>query len=161
MFERLKSLPLTIVLTILIWMYAESQVNSTRTEDRLTLPNVPVCINGPADELAQFQVSVDPPSVSVAVSGTSDQIDVLRHQTPAEGVYPGVYAYVAITADDHPAGTYVSRQLHVELPLGVALAGPPPVVSFRMIARPRPAAAGLPQDLNTPRASKQSAAVSK
>ena len=37
MLDRLKSLPLTIVLTILIWMYAESQFTATRENLQVSL----------------------------------------------------------------------------------------------------------------------------
>ena len=37
MLDRLKSLPLTIILTILIWMYAEAQFTSTQDNVRLSV----------------------------------------------------------------------------------------------------------------------------
>lgn len=139
MLQRLKSLPLTIVLTILIWMYAESQVNSSHGEDHLTIPNIPVWVSGPPDKLAQYEVSVNPTSVSVKVVGTTEQIDALRHESPIQGVY----AYVAITPDDYPAGIAVSRQLQLDLPPGVTPAEPV-LVSFRMTAKSTASAASGP-----------------
>jgi len=74
MLDRLKSLPLTIILTVLIWMYAESQVNSVRSDASMTVAGVPVWVSGPPEVLAKYDVALDPATVSVKVSGPPAQI---------------------------------------------------------------------------------------
>jgi hypothetical protein len=74
MFSRLKSLPLTIVLTILIWMYAEAQFTSTR--DKVLL----VKIAPPSADLSVrvFDAQGTPrslASVVVTLQGPKEQLD--------------------------------------------------------------------------------------
>ena len=99
MFERLKSLPLTIVLTILIWMYAESQVNSTHSIAHLTV-DVPVRVTGSPETLARYDVAINPQDASLNLTGPPEQIDALRRETPVQGVY----AFLDLNSDDRPAG---------------------------------------------------------
>ena len=116
MFERLKSLPLTIVLTILIWMYAESQVNSTQTVAQTTIRNIPVWVSGPPEMLARYDVKLYPATVDIVISGTPDQIVSLRDRTHLP---PGVYAYLDIAYDDRPGSTLMYRPVRFVLPTGV------------------------------------------
>jgi hypothetical protein len=80
MFSRLKSLPLTIVLTILIWMYAEAQFTSTKDNVRLLIKITP-----PSADLT-IRV-LDPQgnprslaSVVVTLQGPKDQLDRIYQQ---------------------------------------------------------------------------------
>jgi hypothetical protein len=127
MFDRLKTLPLTIVLTILIWMYAESQVNS-KTIERLSVEGVPVLISGPPDVLSRYEVTVDSGTVSVELSGPQDQIAAVRQRPPGQS---GIYAYLDITRDDQPAGSSTYRTLRFVTPDGTAVTQSPQV-GFRL-----------------------------
>jgi hypothetical protein len=77
MIERLKSLPLTIVLTILIWMYAEAQFASTQDNVRVTLKVVsptPEYVITAENPDGRYRNSV---SITVSVQGAKNQIDRL------------------------------------------------------------------------------------
>ena len=129
MFDRLKSLPLTILLTMLIWMYAESQVNSTRAEAKVTLKDVPVWISGSPETLAQFaqyDVTLDPKTMEVTVVGTPDRIKALKGSE--------IQAYVVLTSEEKPiAGTVSSRELRVVPPEGITISQAPGHVKFRVV----------------------------
>lgn len=131
MFERLKSLPLTIVLTILIWMYAESQVHSSHAEARLDVSDIPVWITWQGSNDPGYAVTVYPPTVSITISGSPEQIDALRRENPI----PGIHAYLDLAASDSPSGLTSTRSLRLELPPGISLASAPPPVQVTMIAK--------------------------
>lgn len=83
MFERLKSLPLTIVLTILIWMYAEAQFTSTRDGVtvflRVAAPpnsgNVAVRVLD-ADSKPESQMPLQ-----ITLQGTREQLEAIYDQS--------------------------------------------------------------------------------
>ena len=128
MFDRLKSLPLTILLTILIWMYAESQVNSANEPDRVEVSDVPVYVSGPPDVLARFDVSVRPQTIKVMLTGTRDRIAPLRAQLQSGAAAAGIYAYLDIGADDlpmPPPNPYTRRLLRIQPPAGLSVAQTP------------------------------------
>jgi hypothetical protein len=133
--ERLKSLPLTIILTVVIWMYAESQV-SVRSDSILTLTAVPVWVSGPPQVLAQFDVKVEPLTVSVNVSGTPAQIKALRKLTPGQ---VGIHAYLDVSEDDRPTSVYVFRQVRYAPPPGITITQTPESVGFRLVPKTSPA----------------------
>jgi len=135
MLERLKSLPLTIVLTILIWMYAESQVNSSHAILHLSV-DVPVRVTGSPNMLARYDVTINPQVVALSLTGPPEQIDALRREAPVQGVY----AYLDLSPDDRPAGISIPRQLRIDLPAGVTLDQPGIIVSFRLETKPANAA---------------------
>ena len=135
MFDRLKSLPLTIVLTILIWMYAESQVTSQGVSVQVTVKNVPVWVSGPPDILARYDITVDPTSVDVKVSGLPQKIDPLRPHLEAGGTFAGIYAYLDITPEDRPSpppNNFRRRALRFMAPDGLTVSDPPEA-AFQMI----------------------------
>jgi hypothetical protein len=135
MFDRLKSLPLTILLTILIWMYAESQVNSTRAEAKLTVKDIPVWVSGPPSVLAANDITVEPKTVEVTVVGTPDLIDTLNQRATTGGQSTGIHAFVDLTPDDKPAPGVVSyRSPRIVTPAGLTLLQAPERVGFRMVA---------------------------
>jgi hypothetical protein len=81
MFSRLKSLPLTIVLTILIWMYAEAQFTSTRDNVRLSLKIVP---QNPDLTVRVFDTQGNPralASIVVTMQGPKNEIDRIYQQS--------------------------------------------------------------------------------
>ena len=133
MFDRLKSLPLTIVLTILIWMYAESQVNSAHDEDGYTVSNVPVWVSGPPPTLARYDVMVQSQTVSVFVSGAHDRVEALRAQSADQE--KGIYAYLDINPDDRPSDSVSHRLLRIVTPTGLSVLQPPEV-TFKLMEKP-------------------------
>ncbi len=93
MFDRLKSLPLTIVLTILIWMYAEAQFTSTQEITiylKLTPPpsagNVAVRIED-TDGKARLQVPLQ-----VTLQGTREQLDAIYQESLGTQMGEGMLA---------------------------------------------------------------------
>src|SRR5690242_5739311 len=95
MLERLKTLPLTMVLTILIWMYAEAQTTNplsglfgppmvpqtqpaTERTETLRVPQVPVWVAGPPEMLAGSRAEVTPGAVDVTVVGPAGEIERIR-----------------------------------------------------------------------------------
>ena len=82
MFNRLKSLPLTIMLTILIWMYAEAQFTSTRDGLLVSLnvdspvSNYCVRVLDPAD--GQYHQTLP---IRVSVEGPQNKVDTLLQST--------------------------------------------------------------------------------
>jgi len=143
MLERLKSLPLTILLTILIWMYAESQVSSARSEATLLVKDVPVALSGPPEllqeVLAQCDVIFEPGSVSVQVAGAPDRIEALGQRALGGGSATGIRAYVEMTAENRPptggAGVVLSRPLRVVPPAEFVVVQAPERVSIRLVAK--------------------------
>ena len=81
MFNRLKSLPLTILLTILIWMYAESQFTATQEGLTLTLqvasPNADYSVRlvDPTDSKPRSALPL-----SLTVQGSQSVVERLRQQ---------------------------------------------------------------------------------
>jgi hypothetical protein len=82
MLDRLKSLPLTIVLTVLIWMYAEAKFTSTQENVSLTIKPV-----SPTGEMVlsafdpgekRFQGTVN---VVVTLEGPTNQIDRIYQES--------------------------------------------------------------------------------
>ena len=150
MFDKLKSLPLTIFLTILIWMYAESQVSSSRAEAKLTVNGVPVALSGPPEVLKsvldQYDVVFEPAEVSVQVEGAPDRIEILRTRAMGGGQTTGIRAYVELTPEDRTVGGgNAGKGAGVMLPRHplrvVALAEfvvlqAPESVSVRLVAKP-------------------------
>jgi len=87
MLERLKSLPLTIVLTILLWMYAEAQFTATREGVAVTVrvaapANQPFSMRlfDPVD--GRFRTSVP---LSITVKGPQNQVDKIYQQSLGAG----------------------------------------------------------------------------
>ena len=84
MLERLKSLPLTIVLTILIWMYAEAQFTAHREDIPVTLR-----LAAPSKDYALIVHGADPDdsrgrdalTVRITVQGSQAKIDRLYQQS--------------------------------------------------------------------------------
>src|SRR5260221_13673734 len=100
MLDRLKSLPLTIFLTILIWMYAESQVTSSHETKSVVVPDVPVSISGAPGVLSKYEVELSKPTVTIKVSGSGEPIEALdRRVKSGDVIGSGVSAYLNITAD--------------------------------------------------------------
>jgi len=133
MLDRLKSLPLTIVLTILIWMYAESQVTSPQGTARLDVKGVPVLAAGAPDVLSPVHVEVEPRTVDLIVSGPQEAIDRLHNRIVRSGVKSsGIFAYLDIDANDEPDGRMIRRQLRYSLPDGVMLYAAPADVTCRI-----------------------------
>jgi hypothetical protein len=117
--DRLKSLPLTIVLTVLIWMYAEAKFTTTQDNVRLTLKTISPLgevelrpADSPGDAFAPRM------TVLVTVEGPKNQVDRLYQDSL--GVQQeedfSALAYVP-PADDLKAGggRGVSRAQTVEL----------------------------------------------
>ena len=129
MFDRLKSLPLTIILTVLIWMYAESQVNSFRSDASVTVAKVPVWVSGPPGVLAKYDVALDPAAVSVKVSGPPAQIDSMRNIDPSK---TGIHVYLDITEQDQPTAVMLSRLVRYAAPEGITISQVPERVGFRL-----------------------------
>src|SRR4051812_47612235 len=132
MFDRLNSLPLTIVLTILIWMYAESQVNSTPGTARLMVENVPVLVSGAPEVVSPVQVDIVPRTITLTVTGPQELIDRLRSRITRGGVKSsGIFAYLDIDSGDLPSGQMVRRQLRFSFPEGIQLYEAPSEVTCR------------------------------
>lgn len=108
MFGRLKSLPLTIVLTILIWMYAEAEFSTTQE-------GVPVRIQFQSSDPAHFSVrAVDEDGntfrtmdITLTLQGGKDQIERLVQQSRARYGSGDVLAPIPIVRDPPAAGTIV------------------------------------------------------
>ena len=104
--DRLKSLPLTIVLTILIWMYAEAKFTATgearvplrpvvpngdlsvrvfdNTEGRfVSVINIVASLQGPTNQITALQQETEPPQLtfsppaSMLVPGTTASVDTV------------------------------------------------------------------------------------
>jgi hypothetical protein len=102
MFERLKSLPLTVGLTLLIWLYAESQVRTAPEQEKVQIGNVPVWVAGPPDSINQFDVIVEPRFVTVEVTGPRQLLATLKTDDLA--------AYLIIGTEDLKATAAVPLQ---------------------------------------------------
>ncbi len=135
MLDRLKSLPLTIVLTVLIWMYAESQVTSQQAQ--LEVPGVPVLVSFPPELLSRYEVVLETKSVTVTVLGSGVPIDALRSKI-RRNEETGIFAHLNIEAGDLPAPTKLQRQLQFALPEGITLLSYPAEAAYYL--KPRAAA---------------------
>jgi hypothetical protein len=107
MLSRLKSLPLTIVLTILIWMYAEAQFTSTRDDVRISVKMV---APSPDKTVRALDSRGDPQpfaAITVALQGPKDEIDRV-YQESLNGAAPdddfNSLAY-SVPRSKLPAGT--------------------------------------------------------
>src|ERR1043166_5123927 len=100
--DRLKSLPLTIILTVLIWMYAEAQFTSVQPDVKL---NVQVISPSPDVSLRVHDLTRDNyaplMNLIVTLQGPRDQIDriyndslQLHFNQPSDGL-----TYVPTPAD--------------------------------------------------------------
>ena len=138
MLSRLKTLPLTIALTILIWMYAEAQFASKRPTIMETeaIPDVPVEVSGMPDVMARYLVELHPPHLtSLIVSGSPKAIQALR-QRMANGGDSQIHVELDITPDDQSSPNYITRPLRYTLPEGLTLQKYPSDIEFRLIERP-------------------------
>lgn len=129
MLDRLKSLPLTIFLTLLIWMYAESQGNPGHSEV-LTLESVPVLISAPPDVLSQYEVVLETRYVRLTLTGTQNQIESIRNRPPSEN---GVYAYLDVLPRDRPSVDLTYRTLRFVTPPDTAVMELPSRAAFRLV----------------------------
>jgi hypothetical protein len=132
MFDRLKSLPLTIILTVIIWMYAESQVTSARNSTGEVVSNIPVWVSGPPDVLARYDVVVDPGTISVTVAGAPGVIETLRKGNTG---LLAIHAYLDITGEDRSSPMLEFRSLRFVLPPGLSVLQAPGGVGFRLLAK--------------------------
>jgi hypothetical protein len=132
MLDRLKSLPLTIILTVLIWMYAESQVTMVRSDDSLTVASVPVWVSGPPEELAQYNVTVEPQTIPVTVTGMPAHIEAMRASRLEQ---TSIHVYLDITEEDRPTGVMVYRLVRYVPPQGITVTQPSVPVGFRLTAK--------------------------
>lgn len=129
MLARLKSLPLTIILTVVIWMYAESQVTLVHGDNTLTVTDVPVWVSGPPEALAQYNIAVEPQAISVSVTGTPSLIQKLRQSSAAQS---GIHVYLDITDEDRPSPLVAYRAVRYVAPTGVSVLQPPELVGYRL-----------------------------
>ncbi|MCL2640625.1 MAG: hypothetical protein FWD53_07265 [Phycisphaerales bacterium] len=140
MLSRLKTFPLTIVLTILIWMYAEAQFASkhaTITETE-ALHDLPVWVSGPPEVVERYKIELHPPFLkSLTVSGSPAVIQSLRQRMASgtNSTASKVHAYLDITADDQPSEGRVTRSLRYTLPPGLTLLKYPGEVDFRLVEK--------------------------
>lgn len=128
MLDRLKSLPLTIFLTLLIWMYAESQGNPGHNEI-LVLDRVPVLISGPPEVLSRYEVVLETTNVRVTLTGTQNQIESIRSRPPGQH---GVFAYLDVTPQDLPNVNLTFRTLRFVTPADTVVEQPPKA-GFRLV----------------------------
>jgi hypothetical protein len=96
MFSRLKSLPLTIALTVLIWIYAEAQFTATRDNVRLLVKLVPPSADLTLRPLDPQGSPRSLASVLVTIQGPKDQLDRIYQQAQ----------YAATPEDDLSSLTY-------------------------------------------------------
>ena len=109
MFDRLKSLPLTIALTLLIWLYAESQVRTAPELVTIDVLDVPVLPVGHPDVVGSYDVIVDPKTVNIKISGVQAKLDGLDKGSIA--------AYLDLEAADRAmAGATTYRSLRFTAP---------------------------------------------
>jgi hypothetical protein len=134
MLERLKSLPLTVLLTLLIWMYAESQSNPTHNQS-IVLDRIPVLISGPPEVLSRYQINLENKTVRATLTGPQDQINIIRERLPGQS---GVYAYLDVSSLDLPTVNDVFRTLRFVTPPNTTVAQPPQV-GFRLVEKTGPA----------------------
>ena len=135
MLARLKSLPLTIILTVVIWMYAESQVTLVHGDNTLTVTDVPVWVSGPPQALAQYNIAVEPQAISVSVTGTPALIQKLRQSSSAQS---GIHAYLDITDEDRPLPLVAYRAVRYVTPAGISILQPPELVGYRLTPKVPP-----------------------
>ena len=136
MLDRLKSLPLTIFLTILIWMYAESQVNSRQDTTPLTVSEVPVWVSGPPDMLAKYDVTLADKTVGLTVTGPTARVESMRRRVKSAGIAgSGINAYLDVAPDDRPTGSTTHRRVRPVLPDELTLVGTPEEVGFKLTER--------------------------
>jgi hypothetical protein len=122
MLQRLKSLPLTILLTILIWMYAEAQSSSVpHDEESEMVRGVPVSVPGDPALLARYQISVIPKMVDVTVSGSAASIKSFREKLHRSLESAEISASVEIKSSD-PTGKVIAKQVQYHLPSGLSRA---------------------------------------
>ncbi len=134
MFERLKSLPLTILLTILIWMYAEAQSShAPRLEETSwTIRDVPVLVSGPQAVLEQYKVDFEPKFISVTVTGSSSSIGLLRDRLDKGGAAAsGIRAYADISSQDREG----SGRIRYVFPEGLSRSEAPDSFSYKLQER--------------------------
>jgi len=147
MLSRLKTLPLTIILTILIWMYAESQRHTAElagTQNHNaghqpreqviaeTIHNLPIFVSGPPDVIAHYQIELYPNVLqSLVISGSPTTLQTLRQRSIASQIH----AYLDITEDDHPTQNRISRPLRYSLPEGITLLRHPCEIEFQLTER--------------------------
>lgn len=138
MVDRLKSLPLTIFLTVLIWMYAESQVHSV-TQESTEVAGVPVLVCAAPAVINRYQVSVEPSQVAVTVSGPAPLIARIRGTSANEA---GVQAQLDITAEDVGGPVAGQRRLRFLLPEGLSIASGEAYATYHLRERPGAPAGG-------------------
>ncbi len=82
MFDRLKSLPLTILLTVLIWMYAEAKFTATQENVRLTLkpvsPNGDLVLRALDPGESRYQATIN---LLVTLQGPQNQVDRIYQES--------------------------------------------------------------------------------
>jgi len=127
----LKSLPLTIVLTVLIWMYAESQFTATEEAAMgnavVTLP-VTLRVSGPPELLAHVRVEPRVPTVQITVAGSAAKIGTIRSALAANKE-TGVLASLDVAPGLKPE-VEASGTIHYVLPEGVALREGPVMMEY-------------------------------
>jgi hypothetical protein len=131
MLDRLKSLPLTVALTLLIWLYAESQVPTNPEVATRVISGVEVWPAGPLTEiLNDYDLIITPQWVDVTLTGSSDVLDSLPRRS--------VTAYLDIEPRDVDSTVEKSRRLRIIAPSGVNVVQPRDV-RFRLIEKVPPA----------------------
>ena len=127
MLDRLKSLPLTVALTLLIWLYAESQVPINPEAATRVISGVEVWPAGPLTEiLDRYELVITPQWVDVTLTGTSDVLDALPRRS--------VTAYLDIEPRDVDSTVEKTRRLRIIAPSGVNVVQPRDV-KFRLIEK--------------------------
>ncbi len=137
MLDRLKTLPLTILLTILIWMYAESQSNPMTRIETVTLEDVPVLVSGPPDTLARYQVVLESTRVQVTLTGPADKINPIREHPNKSGVVAYLDVPTQDTLGNSSSSGEHSSSLRFEVPPGTTVSTGADV-GFRLVANKEP-----------------------
>ena len=124
--DRLKSLPLTIALTLLIWVYADTQVRTEPEHTSQIVVEVPVVIAAPMEIINNSDVYVEPQNVNVTLTGTREALNGMDKRM--------VTAYLDLDWGDRGIGSMTRKTLRVTVPNGIIVAHPVEV-NFKVIEK--------------------------
>jgi len=99
-------------------MYAESQVRTAPGVQTVEVSNVPVWVAAPPELLNEFEVTLEPRTVNITVTGAPDRLEAFSQE---HNQSHAVAAYLDLDTTDRQSTGILSKALRFSTPPGLTV----------------------------------------